>query len=211
MSEETRVLLANLYNQLRAPLPDEAIIDDNSRGFRLTGIKSAYVIERFNDVFGLCGTGWQFQIIRLEVADGWAFCQLNLFYCVDGAWSKAIPATGSKQVVKGREGDALKSAVSDALKKAGSYVGVGERAYKGLLTPPGGRGEPAPRPPAKAQHWIDDPVVRARFWAWAKGTLKLTEDQIYDALGVEKIHDFTGSMSDAKRILEEAAVGSDKT
>ena len=45
---------------LRAPLPAEALTPDTSRGFELTSIKAAYVIERLNDVFGTCGVGWRY-------------------------------------------------------------------------------------------------------------------------------------------------------
>jgi hypothetical protein len=45
---------------LRAPFPQEALKPDTSRGFELTSIKAAYVIERLNDVFGPCGIGWRY-------------------------------------------------------------------------------------------------------------------------------------------------------
>ena len=45
---------------LRAPFPPEALSADTSRGFELTSIKAAFVIERLNDVFGPCGVGWRY-------------------------------------------------------------------------------------------------------------------------------------------------------
>jgi hypothetical protein len=45
---------------LRSPFPEEALSTDMSRGFELTSIKAAYVIERLNEVFGLCGIGWRY-------------------------------------------------------------------------------------------------------------------------------------------------------
>lgn len=45
---------------LKSPFPPEALSADTSRGFELTSIKAAYVIERLNDVFGLCGIGWRY-------------------------------------------------------------------------------------------------------------------------------------------------------
>jgi hypothetical protein len=44
---------------LKARFPAEALSADTSRGFELTSIKAAYVVERLNEVFGLCGTGWR--------------------------------------------------------------------------------------------------------------------------------------------------------
>jgi hypothetical protein len=49
----------------------------------------------------------------------------------------------------------------------------------------------------RVNHWIDN--SRAAFWGWAKGTMGLTETQVYEALGVEHIHDFTG---DKKAAME---------
>ena len=45
---------------LRAPFPPEALSADTSRGFELTSIKAAFVIERLNEVFGPCGAGWRY-------------------------------------------------------------------------------------------------------------------------------------------------------
>jgi hypothetical protein len=43
---------------LKAPFPPEALSSDTGRGFELTRIKAAYIIERLNQVFSPCGTGW---------------------------------------------------------------------------------------------------------------------------------------------------------
>jgi hypothetical protein len=45
---------------LRSPFPDEALSEDVSRGFPLTSIAAAYVLERLGDVFGPCGIGWRY-------------------------------------------------------------------------------------------------------------------------------------------------------
>jgi hypothetical protein len=45
---------------LRSPFPDEALSADTSRGFELTSIKAAFVIERLNEAFGPCGLGWRY-------------------------------------------------------------------------------------------------------------------------------------------------------
>jgi hypothetical protein len=55
---------------------------------------------------------------------------------------------------------------------------------------------------AAQQHWIDNPKVRARFWRWVRDDLALNDEQVYNALGVERIHDFGGTMADAKRVVE---------
>jgi hypothetical protein len=45
---------------IRAPFPPEALSADLSRGFELTSIKAAFVIEKLNEVFGSCGIGWRY-------------------------------------------------------------------------------------------------------------------------------------------------------
>ena len=45
---------------IQTPFPPEALSADTSRGFELTSIKAAFVIERLNEVFGTCGIGWRY-------------------------------------------------------------------------------------------------------------------------------------------------------
>ena len=65
--------------------------------------------------------------------------------------------------------------------------------------PPQGNGDGA--------HWIDNAKVRARFWAWTKNTLALTEDEVHEALNVESVKDFTGTMEQAKELIEAWVAG----
>ncbi len=51
---------------LRASFPAEALSADTSRGFELTSIKAAYIIERLNDVFGTYGSGWRYSHAPFE-------------------------------------------------------------------------------------------------------------------------------------------------
>ena len=55
---------------------------------------------------------------------------------------------------------------------------------------------------SNGEHWIDKTIdgkkVRPRFWAWAKTDMSLTEDQVYAALDVQHIHDYTGTMQEAR-------------
>ena len=53
---------------IKSPFPPEALSKDTSRGFELTSIKAAFVIERLNDVFGPCGVGWRYVHSPFEMA-----------------------------------------------------------------------------------------------------------------------------------------------
>jgi hypothetical protein len=144
---------------LRAPFPAEALKPDTSRGFELTSIKAAYVIERLNDVFGPCGIGWRyvhspFEDVpsddgRLEMVTEVAFqyrvteesgCGRVTWtngwqYGSDDGWSEPIFACGGKSLGRGGAPytDARKSAVTDGLTKAASMIGVGHQVFKGLV------------------------------------------------------------------------------
>ena len=63
-----------------------------------------------------------------------------------------------------------------------------------------GEGKPAPKP-----HWIDNPKARTKFWVYTKNDLGLTEEQVYEALGVKSIHAFDGTMQQAKDQLDAYA------
>jgi len=56
--------------------------------------------------------------------------------------------------------------------------------------------------PKSEQHWIDNAKARSAFWAFTGDKLSLTNAQVYEALGVEKMHDYTGTMQDCKAALE---------
>ena len=56
--EGSPLLEQNQVTALRALFTQKALSADTSRGFQLASIKIAYVIERLNKVFGLCGIGW---------------------------------------------------------------------------------------------------------------------------------------------------------
>ena len=146
---------------LKAPFPAEALSADTSRGFELTSIKAAYVVERLNEVFGLCGTGWRYvhtpfaevttdkghvEIVT-EVALQYRHQEGGSHpvnwdgsgwgYCTEGAqdWSEPILTCGGHAVGKGAvpNTDARKSAVTDGLTKAASMLGIGRQVFKGQV------------------------------------------------------------------------------
>jgi len=54
---------------------------------------------------------------------------------------------------------------------------------------------------AKTPHWIENPKVRKRFWRWTREELGLSSDEVHEALGVESVKDFVGTMQDAKEAI----------
>lgn len=125
----------NIGKELKADFPKEAYSKDTSRGFELTSIKAAYIIERLNDVFGLCGAGWKYKYGEFTQSEkGEVLVSVKLGYKKeDGEWSEPIVSEGGKKPVNDNITDARKSAVTDGITKAASMLGVGHEAFKGLI------------------------------------------------------------------------------
>jgi hypothetical protein len=160
------MLTQEQIDALRAPFPAETLKPDTSRGFELTSIRAAYVIERLNDVFGPCGVGWRYvhsafedvptddgrlEVVT-EVALQYRFAASNdcvgcervvwdgrwAFRAANHDWSEPIFACGGKGLGRGSAAytDARKSAVTDGITKAASMIGVGHQVFKGLVRAP---------------------------------------------------------------------------
>jgi hypothetical protein len=147
---------AEVYEKLTADFPQDAFVVDKSRGFQLIGMRSAFIVERLTEVFGMLGFGWRYARSPFTQANKEIITEVILQYHVgDGAtwpyiwddgwkqdkndkaiWSEPIIGVGGNQLGSGGVplSDAQKSAESNALSKAASRIGVGIKAYKGLLT-----------------------------------------------------------------------------
>ena len=55
----------------------------------------------------------------------------------------------------------------------------------------------------KKKHWIEYKGASKKFWAWAHERLRLTDDEVHEALGVKKVKEYTGKMKEAKKQIEE--------
>ena len=159
MAKSNMELEQELYGRLTEAFPDNAYNVDRSRGFPLIGIRGAFIIGRLNMVFGLLGTGWRYAhspfveygkefvtevVIQYRVGGdagvlpyGWNTVVDSFVPIEDGIpiWSEPVYGVGGNP--KGSGGvpvsDAQKSAISNALGKAASRLGVGVDAYKGNL------------------------------------------------------------------------------
>lgn len=131
----------------------------------------------------------------------------------DGRVDESIGAVS----VAGLNGEALANALMKAETKAKrrvtlSLCGLGWSDETEVETIPNARrvavdadgviAEPQLPEPSDKPHWIDDERARRRFWAWTSETLGLSSRDVYTALGVEQVHDYAGSMADAKAAIE---------
>ena len=129
-----------LYAKLVAPFPPEAYSSDKSRGFALTTVKAQYIKERLNDVFGIFG--WKFQENFVDKEKG-VVCHGILLVQV-GDETRIVNATGGCDYKdKGQTiGDPYKSAATDSLSKACSFIGIANEVFKGNVKP-NGKSSPA--------------------------------------------------------------------
>lgn len=189
--------MEEILEKLRAPFPEEAIETAESRtgkGFEPTGVKGAYVIERLNEVFGLCGTGWSFEIQEVGVEDKWATARISLSYKIGEEWSLPVVAFGTSNVGTKSQGDAMKGAITDGIKKAASHLGVGQEAYKGLL----GKNQ-KPRRKERRAGLKKEPVTEGAVspdsgaWTWFWGTANgegYSNEQVHARLECDSVNDW---------------------
>ena len=132
-----------LYEQARH-VPDEAkkpITAGRLKG--MTDVNPMYRIKRLTEMFGPCGVGWWYEIVKRELVHDElthqcaAFVDILLYY-VDpetGCESKGIPGTGGAPFVsQERNGpylsdECFKMALTDALSVACKALGIAADVY----------------------------------------------------------------------------------
>jgi hypothetical protein len=116
-------LPAHLAEQLCAPLPPEAITPHPSKSY-LSSIKNIYAIERLNQVFGI--GGWTFRADVIEHDKQMVVVKVTFLVEQYGILLEQFGGNDNED-----RGDAFKGAVTDALSKISSYLGIGMEVYKG--------------------------------------------------------------------------------
>ena len=126
--------------------PDKKYLKEIRAG-RLKGksdINPQWRIKVMTEVFGVCGIGWTYDIVKywcvpLETTgEVMCFCHLNLRHRLGaGEWSEAIPGVGGSMLVKKESAglhvsdEGYKMAMTDALGVAMKALGVAAEVYFG--------------------------------------------------------------------------------
>jgi hypothetical protein len=142
MSDKTAI---ELYESLSKPPTTALKKIEGGRLKNLTDIKPQWRTEIMTKEFGLCGIGWKYTIDKLWTEKGagdeiMAFAQISLYIKQQDIWSEAIPGLGGSMLIaKESNGphssdEAYKMAVTDALGKAMTYIGVAASIYMGEWT-----------------------------------------------------------------------------
>jgi hypothetical protein len=138
-----QLLPAPMVAALSAPLPPEAIKPHPTKDY-LSSIKAIYVIERLNEVFGIGRWTYRTRVVESDPKSAMVVMWVRLVVPEYGISLEQYGGSDNKD-----RGDAYKGAVTDALSKIGSYLGIGIDVYKGYgpttRNPRATTHEPAPK------------------------------------------------------------------
>lgn len=135
-------ITAEMRAKLRAPLPEEAVSPHPTKTY-LSSIKSIYVTERINDVFGV--GSWTLKGEVIERLEKFVVVKAILEIPEYGFYGEAYGGNDNVDI-----GDAYKGATTDGLTKiAGQQLEIGIDVFKGLRTgkEPKPATKPSPDPP----------------------------------------------------------------
>jgi hypothetical protein len=119
---EIKILTQSQVDCLNKPLPAEAVTPHPTKKF-LSSIKSIYVTERLNEVFGV--GRWRIKSEIIENTD--KMIVVKAFFSVPEYGIEYECYGGNDNVDRG---DAYKGAVTDAITKIGSWLGIGADVWK---------------------------------------------------------------------------------
>lgn len=147
---ETKVITAEMREKLTHPLPAEAVTPHPTKKF-LSSIKSIYVTERLNDVFGT-GT-WKVETNFVDKDNKMVVVKVKF----------SIPSYGIEYECFGGNdnpdlGDAYKGATTDALTKIASWMGIGGEVFRGEVGKAPAKpvaSKPSSTPPQRKKLTID--------------------------------------------------------
>lgn len=129
-----------LWNKMKDTPEDakRAITGGRLNGF--TDIKPMWRFQRLTEVFGPCGFGWCYRIVRQQEISGangevMVTVDIELLVQSGGEWSKPIPGTGGNMLISTEKGklvtndEAYKMALSDAIGTACKALGMSADVY----------------------------------------------------------------------------------
>lgn len=175
---KTRTITPEQKEALDRRLPDEAVSQHPTKKF-LSSIKSIYVTERLNEVFGV--GSWRVETDIVERAERMVVVKLRFSIPEYGIYYECFGGNDNVDL-----GDACKGATTDALTKVCSWLGIGAEVFKDRQTGAGASPQssvrrqsaaPDPIPAAAAVQaapkkritadMLNDPVLRDQFMRWA--------------------------------------------
>lgn len=172
---ETKCVTEEMRARLCTPLPKEAVTPHPTKKF-LSSIKSIYVTERLNEVFGV-GT-WRVKTEVVDKGTKMIVCKVTF----------SIPEYGIEYECFGGNdnadlGDAYKGATTDALTKIASWMGIGGEVFRGEAGKTTAKMQPQQSAPQRKKLTLDALMDEEYLkglckWLRAKAEGKKLEDVI---------------------------------
>lgn len=155
---ELKQVTDNMRAQLCKELPSEAVTPHPTKKY-LSSIKSIYVTERLNEVFGV--GAWRVKTEVVDKDNKMVVCKVTLTIPDYGVEYECFGGNDNADL-----GDAYKGATTDALTKIASWMGIGGEVFRGEV----GKAKPQPQQ-SKKRLTVDDLMVDGmseRLCQWLK-------------------------------------------
>lgn len=155
---ELKQVTDKMREQLCAPLPPEAVTPHPTKKY-LSSIKSIYVTERLNEVFGV--GAWRVKTEVVDKDNKMVVCKVTLTIPDYGIEYECFGGNDNADL-----GDAYKGATTDALTKIASWMGIGGEVFRGEA----GKAKAQPQQ-SKKRLTVDDLMVDGmseRLCQWLK-------------------------------------------
>jgi hypothetical protein len=172
---ETKCVTEEMRARLCTPLPKEAVTPHPTKRF-LSSIKSIYVTERLNEVFGV--GSWKVKTEVIDNSSKMIVCKVTF----------SIPEYGIEYECFGGNdnadlGDAYKGATTDALTKIASWMGIGGEVFRGEAGKTTAKMQPQQSAPQRKKLTLDALMDEEYLkglcrWLRAKAEGKKLEDVI---------------------------------
>lgn len=212
---DMKKITQEIKKKLQAPFPEEAKSPHPTKPY-LTTIKAAYVMERLNDVFGVCGWTIEHTIVSDDseyvVVGGCIYLPEFELRTPDQYGGHGKTGTNTEPA------DGYKSAVTDLMSKSASYLEIGIDVFKDVNGKARMPAKAKPGAPAKqgtkveAADTVIPPFANTKEFAevCANPPLKIWPSKICEALSISKlseIKDFTKAYQDLLDIFQVAPAG----
>lgn len=155
---ELKQVTDKMRAQLCKELPSEAVTPHPTKKY-LSSIKSIYVTERLNEVFGV--GAWRVKTEVVDKDNKMVVCKVTLTIPDYGIEYECFGGNDNADL-----GDAYKGATTDALTKIASWMGIGGEVFRGEV----GKAKPQPQQ-GKKRITVDDLMVDGmseRLCQWLK-------------------------------------------
>ena len=122
-----------IWESLCKTNPDFTKEAPSSYGKKITTIDPMYQIQCMTEVFGPVGQGWKYTV-EYKYQDGLVFAEVCIHYCVHNNWFQYGPVCSVQNLSKkngGLDDEAPKKAMTDAMTKAFSHLGMSADVFLG--------------------------------------------------------------------------------